>query len=828
MTEDTFQRWLVREIRGSLDPTAQVPPFIVWCDPSREWLDLLRTAAPIGGFDLWADPDEHELVIRDRFHQAAREPRIVWLPCGREEITWFKPFELEAEHVWEKTLLTALREYGVDIPREHEDGLVSLLPRQARKWFDAPKETWKELTPLISKEELFGNDRMLQVVAGGSEEFGEAFEEEYREVFVRRCVEDFGLPDPTDRDVRAWRISTMARLLASEAAEGCPQEPPSEGENIIPAGSTRKRALNLLRSWQNDIRYIPTFEELVPEAEKTIGLAFWARNLTKPPRSRSSRAVEETLFGQLADRLDRIEQTEPLAKELAENLQTYMDRRRGFWGCQATQKVGWRFLVQLGKVANMLVDHDDVEKKWKTGTEAVEWYGTLGWQLDQAGEELFKETADLPPQLHRTRARLRRGYLRTVDRVSRAFSELLAADSSKVFAMPSAGDLLLAELEQQAMPTALVFLDACRLDLGQRLAAMLNEGEPAQRATVSAAVAPVPSVTALGMAMAMPIARDALQVALAPDGKDFVVTTEGFDGNLCVAEQRRQWLKKHLEVKDCLQIDQVLDGETLKKASRARQLIAVFGSEFDRHDGELQITGADEHLQRYVRMVRRLRDYGYARVIVATDHGFFHWDPDEHEIEDKPSGDLLWTSRRAVVGRELAHPHALRLPVPQSDLEVMVPRGMNSFKTYGGLKFFHYGATLQELIIPVVVANWPSKAKKVPVVLKPVGHITSEAPRVQVQAGVFGQKTLFGDSNLLSRRAMVKVKDPSTGKVVFKHANPVTVEPEGDPQTIQLTLVEPKPDLAYDTPLEVLVLDADDEEILAREEITLKVEINDW
>ena len=87
---------------------------------------------------------------------------------------------------------------------------------------------------------------------------------------------------------------------------------------------------------------------------------------------------------------------------------------------------------------------------------------------------------------------------------------------------------------------------------------------------------------------------------------------------------------------------------------------------------------------------------------------------------------------------------------------------------------------------------------------------------------------MFGDSNLLSRRAIVKVKDSSTGKVVFKHAQPVTVEPEGDVQTIQLGIVDPKPELAYNTPLEVLVLDADDEEILAREEITLKVQIDEW
>ncbi|MFC1596348.1 PglZ domain-containing protein [Planctomycetota bacterium] len=828
MANASFRSWLLAEVEEVLGRTTPAPPFIVWCDPNREWPELLAAAAPVGGFELWAEPDEHELVIRDRFHQAARAPRIVWLPCARNEITWFKPFELEAEHVWERTLLTALREYGVDIPRDREDGLTSLLPRQTREWFDLPKNTWKELTSISSKEELFGNDRILQVVAGGSDEFKAACDEEFREVFVRRSVEDFGLPDPTDQEPRPWRIAVTARLLATEAAEGCPQEPPSEGEKIIPAGPPRRRSLDLLKSWQNDIRYIPTFEQLVPEAEKTIGLAYWARNLTKPPRSRSSRAVEQTLFSQTADRLDRIEQIDPLAKELAENLQTYMDRERGFWGSQATQTVGWRFLVQLGKVANMLGDHDEVEKKWKTAMEAVEWYSTLGWQLDHAGEQLFKETPDLPPQLHRIRARLRRGYLRTVDRVSRAFSELLAADSSKVFAMPSAGDTLAAELEQQAIPTALVFLDACRLDLGQRLAGMLNAGEPAQRATVSTAVAPVPSITAVGMAFAMPIARNSLQVGLSADGKDFLVTADGIGGNLCVAEQRRQWLKKNLEVKDCLTIDEILDGETLKKASRARRLIAVYGKEFDRHDGELQITGAEEHLQRYVQVIRRLRDYGYGRVIVTTDHGFFHWDPDDHEIEEKPAGEVLWTSRRAIVGRDMTHPHAVRLPVPQSHLEVMVPRSMNSFKTYGGLEFFHGGATLQELIIPVVVANWPSKAKKVPVVLKPVGHIASETPRIQVQAGVVGQKTLFGDSNLLSRRAVVKVRDPGSGKVVFKHVTPVMIEPDGDAQTVQLDIVEPKPDLAYNTPLEVLVLDADDEEILAREEITLKVEINDW
>ncbi len=394
--------------------------------------------------------------------------------------------------------------------------------------------------------------------------------------------------------------------------------------------------------------------------------------------------------------------------------------------------------------------------------------------------------------------------------------------------LPTAGEAALAELERQSVPTAIMFLDACRLDLGQRLAGLLNKGEPVQRATIAIAAAPVPSVTAIGMPFALPMTREALTVLVAGANSDLTVMAKDFAGDLARLDQRRQWLEKNVGIKDHLAIDEVLDGETLKKPSKSRKIIAVYGAEFDRHDGELQLTGADAHLDRYVQAIRRLRDNGYSRVIVVTDHGFFHWDPEDHEIADKPAGKLLWMSRRAIVGRNLSHPQAVHLRVPCSDLEVMVPRSMHSFKTYGGLEFFHGGASLQEVVIPVVVVMWPAKAKKVSVVLKPVGNIASLTPRVQVQAGAAGQKTMFAESDMLGRQVLIKVKDPIGGKVIFKHREPVTVEPNGEPLFVPLEIVDPRPELAYNSPLEVLVVDADDEELLTREDITLKVEINDW
>ena len=142
--------------------------------------------------------------------------------------------------------------------------------------------------------------------------------------------------------------------------------------------------------------------------------------------------------------------------------------------------------------------------------------------------------------------------------------------------------------------------------------------------------------------------------------------------------------------------------------------------------------------------IRRLRDRGYGRIVVVTDHGFFHWQPERDELEaEKPVGTIGWSSRRAIIGTNLHHKTALKLPVAGSDLEAAIPRSVNAWRTYGGVGFFPGGATLQELVIPAVIVSWPVRMSKVEVVLKPVGHITSRTPRVQVQVGATSLRPMY-------------------------------------------------------------------------------------
>jgi hypothetical protein len=827
----SFHEWLVTEINAVLGRHVAPPPLLLWCDPYREWLDLLRTSAAESGFKLWADPDQHELILRDRFSRETRAARVVWLPCSRDEISWFKVFELEAEAVWEKSLLDALRDYGVNIPREQESELASLLPAHAREWFDKPQETWKELTPANAKGALVDDHRMLEVLAGAAGEFENLKKEDRFAIFARRAREDFGLPDPTNCDEKSWRVGSTAVLLCTEAAAKNPQQPPSEPNRIVSPGLPRDNALKLLRNWQENINFLNSFEELVTRADGTVGLTYWARSLTAPPKSYASRAVEEVLFKQMADDLDRIENVDELGQKLATQLYVFQERESKFWGRQASVRVGWKYLVQLGKSAGILVENAEAETRWKKAQDAVEWYCRHGWAIDAGSEELFAEAPDWPSQLHRVRVRMRRAYARATDQMAAVFSELLAYRQDDLNALPTVGEAVLRQLHLSKGPTAIVCVDAFRFELGQRLAQLLNEGEPVPRADVLAAIAPIPSVTSIGMPFALPIPRQQLHVQCSADRKGFQVFADDFSGDLSVAEERRKWLATKVGIRDFFTIAEVLDGDSLKRPSKSAKIVYVHGAEFDNagHDGQLQLTGADDHLERYAKVIRRLREIGFTRIIVCTDHGFFHWQSEPDEIQsDKPSGQTIWSSRRAIAGHGLKHLNALMLRVPQSDLEVAVPRSFNAFKTYGGLGFFHGGATLQELVVPIVVVTWPAKSVKVKVVLKPLVQITNAAPRVQVEAGN-AESGLFGaDEKLVARRVRVKVQDPMTGKVIFRHDDPVIIEPGGKSVGVLLSFANPDGGARYGMRLFAQVIDADDEEMLASEEVTLKVDLDEW
>ncbi|MGE0827268.1 MAG: PglZ domain-containing protein [Candidatus Binatia bacterium] len=832
---DSLRVWLRQQITQTLTKRGAKSSFLIWCDPQRVWRELLLATAEDNAFEVWAE-ESHELVLRERFYAAPQAPRVIWLPVAREDISYFKVFTLEAVDVRQWTLAEALAAYGVEISSEQLVELNSLLAAHVKEWLDRSKSAWKELTPGNAKSTLVDDERVFDVLASSEAAFEAVLPRDRFPVFVRRVTEDFGLPTPHADDPQTWRLQAVATLLCTDAATKCPDTPPSERDRMIPAGTSRTPALQLLARWQKHVDLCDGFEELALRADTLTTLQYWAKNLPDIPAPLASPAAENALFQVEVERLTKIDEFAILARHLDEHVSVYHDHARSFWGQRARTPVRWGHLAKLASIASLLYQQAQVEAGWKTPADAMDWYVSIGWQVDHAGEALFQEDAHLPGGLMKVRAILRKAYLRHLDRMNAAFSELLSHSTLASLALPFAGDAI-KELVGKASarePVAILVLDACRYDLGCRLAEMLNRGEPTRRATVTPARAPIPSITALGMPLCLPGASETLRVSLTADtNADWHVTVAGFAGDLSQANQRRAWLKQTYKLKDSslLSISDILNSDVPDAitAKALGKLIFVFGDDFDDHDGVLKPFGLDQIVERYATAIRRLRSGGYNSICVVTDHGFFHWEPEQDEIEPKPTGDVRWSSRRATVGHGLQHSSAISLQVTASDLDCRVPRSINAFKTYGSLGFFHGGATLQELVIPVVLASWPKKAKRIDVVLKPLEQIVSLSQRVEVAPAASAQKDIFGsvDTNLLGRQVMIKVLHPDSGKLLFKSKGKVTVEPGGGTVTVELEKVKGT-EATVGTEVQLLVLDADDEEILDRSVATLKVELDEW
>ena len=286
-------------------------------------------------------------------------------------------------------------------------------------------------------------------------------------------------------------------------------------------------------------------------------------------------------------------------------------------------------MAAFGQAAQVLRENDDVEKTWHTLKDAVAWYVDQGCQVDKEGECLMREWSIEDTGLFGVQKTLREAFLQILDRTNTVFSEF--ASQSAIWpeqtSLPYAGEALKARLDEKKDPAAVIVIDAFRFELGKRLAEMINEGQTSPVATVTPCMAPLPTTTELGMPYALPGLAQSLRVSVDPE-KGWSVHAEGFEKNLAIAESRRAWLASvyHVKPSHILAVtDAVKTGFKIPEG----KLIFLFGDEFDTqgHEGELALSGAEIYLERYAQVIRKLRDAGYGRIFLTTDHGYFHYIP---------------------------------------------------------------------------------------------------------------------------------------------------------------------------------------------------------
>ena len=266
-----------------------------------------------------------------------------------------------------------------------------------------------------------------------------------------------------------------------------------------------------------------------------------------------------------------------------------------------------------------------------------------------------------------------------------------------------------------------IISDGMRYEVADELGARIRR-ENKFEAELSAVLGVLPSYTQLGMASLLPHSTLELSPAGMPvyaDGKPTHGTAnrakvlESVDGSAIQAEELLG--KTRDEVRAVLQQHQVL--------YIYHDRIDATG---DKAPTESQVfEAAEETLRVLVDLVKKLTSADATNIFITADHGFQYQDTPLDEaffLSATPQGDQITrTNRRYVLGKGLKHdPAFMTFQSAQvglvGEIEVQIPKSIHRIKQPGaGTRYVHGGASLQEIVVPVVSVSKKKKSDVRPV-----------------------------------------------------------------------------------------------------------------
>lgn len=264
-----------------------------------------------------------------------------------------------------------------------------------------------------------------------------------------------------------------------------------------------------------------------------------------------------------------------------------------------------------------------------------------------------------------------------------------------------------------------IISDAMRYEIGEELLSLIRQ-EDRYSAELEPALSMLPSYTQLGMAAILPnkelaIADNETGTVLV-DGQSSQGTINrgkilcsGMDGKTAVA----------LTSEDFLGMPR--DGENgYRTLFSSNDVVYIYHNRIDavgdKRDSEDRVFEAvEETLDELVKIIRKLSTANATNMLVTSDHGFIYQNRaiDESDFSgvDAEGEQILFRDRRFVLGKGLADSSSLRKFTPAQlglagEVEVLIPKSINRLRLKGsGSRFVHGGASLQEVVIPVLKIN---------------------------------------------------------------------------------------------------------------------------
>ncbi|MDT4330735.1 BREX-1 system phosphatase PglZ type A [Methylomonas sp. MV1] len=260
-----------------------------------------------------------------------------------------------------------------------------------------------------------------------------------------------------------------------------------------------------------------------------------------------------------------------------------------------------------------------------------------------------------------------------------------------------------------------IISDAMRYEIGEELLSLIRQ-EDRYSAEIEPALSMLPSYTQLGMAALLP--NKELAIADNETGTVLVdgQSSQGTANRTKILQMALNGSGQAIAAEDFMAMNRDDSRELLK----ANQVLYIYHNRIDHTGDKMHSEGqafeAAEHtLDDLLKLVKKLTAANANNLLITADHGFIYQHREIAEsdfLSGEPEGEvILYRDRRFILGKKLKlSPGLHTFKADQlglcGDVEVQIPKSINRLRLKGsGSRFVHGGASLQEVVIPVIKIN---------------------------------------------------------------------------------------------------------------------------